>query len=416
MKIVVFVEYFPPKMGSDRRIFELMKKLSKRHEIHFIIFPPFRMLTSKAGNSIKRRTPLHENVLMTCEKITGHFIRIPDLIAATWHASILAAYLLTAPLLLIKTTKMLAKLKPDILVLNYPSPYTGLLGFIAGRLWKKPIVLDFNDLIAQYIINLLNIKKHGFKARMLIRIQNYLAKKSKRVIVPTFFIKNYATSHGVSEVKITYIPNGVDTKSFNSQKYNYKVTKKKLERDERKTCLYCGRLDSWAGINIISKLCTMAFRRKINVDFILVGSGSQKVTQKENITLCGERPYEEMPRILSTADIVIVPFPNNEISHAASPLKLFEGMAMEKPIIASRVSGIEEIISDGENGLLADPENINEWIEKVEILVNSENLSARIGKNARKTVEEKFDWSILALQYENVLKEVIQKSKNIAYE
>ena len=180
-------------------------------------------------------------------------------------------------------------------------------------------------------------------------------------------------------------------------------------------CLYCGRLDSWAGINIISKLCTMALRRKMNVDFILVGSGSQKVTQKENITLCGERPYEEMPRILSTADIVIVPFPNNEISHAASPLKLFEGMAMEKPIIASRVSGIEEIISDGENGLLADPENINEWIEKMEILVNSENLSAIIGKNARKTVEEKFDWSILALQYESVLKEVIQKSKNIAY-
>jgi len=49
------------------------------------------------------------------------------------------------------------------------------------------------------------------------------------------------------------------------------------------------------------------------------------------------------------------------------------------------------------------------------ILVNSENLSAIIGKNARKTVEEKFDWSILALQYESALEEVIRKSKNIAY-
>ena len=86
---------------------------------------------------------------------------------------------------------------------------------------------------------------------------------------------------------------------------------------------------------------------------------------------------------------------------------------MQKPVIASKVSGIEEIISDGENGFLADPDNINEWVEKMEMVLNSENLAAKIGQSARRTVEERFDWNTLTNQYEEVLNKVASKHQKL---
>ncbi|MGB9713831.1 MAG: glycosyltransferase family 4 protein [Candidatus Bathyarchaeales archaeon] len=403
MKIVAFVEYFPPKMGSDRRIFELMKKLSKCHEVHFIVFPPLRILIGKAKNITKNERSQQKNTSIAREGIKGHTLEIPHFIAAIWRSSILMAYILTAPLLLIKTLKILAETKPDIIVLNYPSPYTGLLGLILGKLWRKPIVLDFSDLIAQYTANLLDLKKDDFKARMLVYIQNYIARNSQRVVAPTLFIKKYVMSHGIPAGKVTLIPNGVDTENFNPQRYDSNRIKKEMGLREKKICFYCGRLDSWAGINLMSKLCEIADNRGANVKFVLVGSGEQKIALKKNVVLCGELPYKEVPRILSAADIVLIPFPDNEVSHAASPLKLFEGMAMQKPVIASRVKGIEEVVSDGENGFLADPENVEEWLTKLEKVLQSWQDAMRVGQNARRTVEERFDWGLLAKQFEKVL-------------
>jgi len=281
-----------------------------------------------------------------------------------------------------------------------------LLGLLEGKLMKKPVVLDFNDLIAQYTINLLNLKKTSFKARMLLFVQQYIAKRAQMVIAPTFFIKKYITSLRVHERKTAIIPNGVDTRDFNPHRYNISQIKTNLGLDKGKLCLYSGRLEGWAGVNIISKLCDMAMNKKLDVKFVLVGSGTLKAIPKENVVLMGEVAYDKVPAILAIADAILIPFPNNEVAHAASPLKLFEGMSMQKPVIASKVSGIQDVVLDGENGFLADPENVNEWIEKLETILTYENIAKKVGQNARRTVEEKFEWNCLAKQYEEILNSV----------
>jgi glycosyltransferase involved in cell wall biosynthesis len=407
LKIAAFVEYLPPRLGSDRRIFEIMKRLSHKHEIHFIVFPPFRVLLEKLKN--REILSLHSAKETSCvnhEGINGHFIPISPRIAMMWQHSLIIAYSLTFVSVLLKSSKILKKINPDIVVLNYPSPYTGLLGFLEGKLLKKPVVLDFNDLIAQYTINLLNLKKNSLKARMLVFVQQYLVKKVQMVIAPTFFIKKYVASLRVPERKIAIIPNGVDTRDFNPHKYNISQLKTNLGLQKEKLCLYSGHLEGWAGVNIILKLCNIAMNRKLDTKFVLVGSGTLKAIPKENAVLLEEVAYEKVPAILAIADAILIPFPNNEVAHAASPLKLFEGMAMQKPVIASKVSGIQDVVLDGENGFLADPENVNEWIEKLETILTYENIAKKVGQNARRTVEEKFEWNCLAKQYEEILNSV----------
>ncbi|MEM3551119.1 MAG: glycosyltransferase family 4 protein [Candidatus Bathyarchaeia archaeon] len=410
MKIAVFVEYLPPKMGSDRRIFELMKRLSKLYEIHFIVLPPIRFLMGAVKDYVRRPHRHGENPKVY-EGIAGHYTLIPSFLANLWQSSILLAYFLTVPLLLLKAIKILAGLKPEVIVVNYPSPYTGLVGFTAAKLFRKPVMVDFSDLIAQYTANILNLKRGCFKARMLIHMQSQIVKNSEFIVAPTNFIKNYALAQGVSDKKVRLIPNGVDAELFNSEKYDGESEKKKLGLCRERTCLYFGRLDAWAGVNMISKLCRAASERKMDLKFVLVGSGEQqKIIWKGNVIHLGEHPYEKMPEIIAAADCILVPFPQNEVSHGASPLKLFEGMAMEKPVIASRVSGIEEVISDGENGYLADPQNVEDWILKIEKVFKSRNKAIDVGKKARKTVEKNFNWSFLAKQFEEALTKLVLKN------
>jgi glycosyltransferase involved in cell wall biosynthesis len=405
MKVLVFTEYLPPKLGSDRRIFEIMKRLSDRHEVHFIVFPPFRELRDRLPGS-EHKSPAYSRQgysTVKCEGIEGHFFAISPKVALMWQRSLIIAYFLTALSVFLKSVRILRKINPDVIVLNYPSPYTGLLGFLEGKLCKKPVTVDFNDLIAQYSGALLNLKKDSFTAKLLVLIQHYIVKNSDKIVAPTRFIKNYTTSLDVSEKKIAVISNGVDTKIFDPNRSNAAKLKNDLHLSSEKLCVYCGRLDGWAGINIILRLCDMAKTKNLDLKFLLVGSGEDRAVQKENLISFGEIPYEKVPAVLTVADVVLIPFPNNEVSHAASPLKLFEGMAMRKPVVASRVSGIEEVISDGQNGFLADPDNIEEWVRKLEMILNSEKLATRVGQNARKTVEQRFDWAFLARRYEEIL-------------
>jgi len=407
MRIAVFAEFFPPKLGSDRRIYELMKRLSKNHEIHFVVLPPFRMLSGKLSLPQSRFHFQRKEVVVVHQDIIAHYIQTSHLMLKLWKKSYILAYFLILVSLFFKTFKSTKKIDPTAIVLNYPSVYTGILGFIIGeKLLRKFVLLDFNDLIAQYTILLLNLKPGSIAAKICVLIQDFIAKNSDKVIAPTNYIKKYASDLAVADEKIIVIPNGVDTKIFDPRKYTVEHLKSRLNLSNKKICLYCGRLDSWAGMNVVLQLCKVFNARKSDTCFVIVGDGTkEKDLFAENAVVLGEVSYEKVPEILVIADVVLVPFPDTEVSRAASPLKLFEGMAMGKAIVASEVDGIKEIISNQENGVLVNPNDIAEWIKAVTILLTNISMAKRIGENARQTVKEKYDWELLAKKYEKIFTE-----------
>src|SRR3972149_7352534 len=91
LRIAVFVEHFPPRMGSDRRIYELMKPLAKKHEINFVCVPSFRelngMIQPKNPNA---STSVRD--LFVHGGIIGHYVEIPSVLRMLWKKSIVLAY------------------------------------------------------------------------------------------------------------------------------------------------------------------------------------------------------------------------------------------------------------------------------------------------------------------------------------
>lgn len=404
MRIAAFVEFFPPNLGSDRRIYEIMTRLPNKHEIHFLVLPPFRMLSGKISSQQDHFHLQGKEITTKQKNIIVHYFPVSRTLLKLWTKFYPLAYILTMCSLFIKIFKTLKKTDPEIVFLNYPSAYTGLLGFIIGkRLLRRHILLDFNDLIAQYASHLLNLTEQNIMAKLFVLTQDHIVRNSDNIITPTNYLMEYACKLGVKNEKIEVIPNGVDTNLFNPRKYFAEKIKSRLRLNGKKVCVYCGRLDDWAGTNIILQLSKAFVSKNPNVSFLIVGSGEEKVSSTNNIVAVGRVVYEKVPEMLAVANVILVPFPDNEVSRAASPLKLFEGMSMGKAIVASRVNGIQEVISHQENGILVNPSNIAEWDKTVTELLNNGSMMRRIGAKARIAAIKKYDWEKLAEKCEKIL-------------
>lgn len=141
------------------------------------------------------------------------------------------------------------------------------------------------------------------------------------------------------------------------------------------------------------------------IDFKVIGDANYE-NKELDIKGLGWNKHTEIDD-LSSIDIGIMPLPNDEWSKGKCGLKGLQYMALEIPTIMSAVGVNSEIIQDEENGFLASSEE--EWVEKLSLLIESEELRQKIGKAGRKTVVESY--SVLANQekYLSLFKQLISQ-------
>ncbi len=87
-----------------------------------------------------------------------------------------------------------------------------------------------------------------------------------------------------------------------------------------------------------------------------------------------------------------------------SPLTLQEAQLMKKPVVATNVGGIPELMKNNETGFLIEKDDVNGWIEKLSLLINDEQRRKAMGEEGRKFVEENFNWSKIAKEFLDILK------------
>jgi len=146
-----------------------------------------------------------------------------------------------------------------------------------------------------------------------------------------------------------------------------------------------------------------------NVTFYWVGDGPyrneilSKLEKYDNFEWLGALQYPDKVReYLSEIDIYAL------ISGIdMSPLTLQEAQLMEKPVIATKVGGIPELMDDGKTGFLVEKGNSKQLEEKIEILLNDNLKSKQMGINGRKFVEEKFAWDVIVKRFLESSKEFL---------
>lgn len=177
---------------------------------------------------------------------------------------------------------------------------------------------------------------------------------------------------------------------------------------------YLGSLYPGKGMEVIVPLA----KKLPEQQFVVIGGDREGLTHwrqqaegQDNIHFIGRVAPADTAAYCNQFSIALVPNQRQvsgvngaNIGEWTSPLKVFEYMSLGKPILASRLAVLEEVLTDEQNCLLCNPTDIDDWAAKTTRLLNNQAFAARLGKQAQIDLEEKYSWyqrgnKILATQF-----------------
>lgn len=173
--------------------------------------------------------------------------------------------------------------------------------------------------------------------------------------------------------------------------------------------IFAGRLDEIKGVNDLIE----AAAKSPNIKFKIAGEGplSKGVTAVPNIEYLGQLRKEELFKWIKNSSALIFP----SLLYENMPLTIIEAFACGKPVIASNLGVMAEMIVDGKTGLLFTPGNSEDLASKIRWAFNHPNEMKAMGINARKDFEEKYiaekNYKMLMDIYERVIENHYYSSK-----
>lgn len=164
---------------------------------------------------------------------------------------------------------------------------------------------------------------------------------------------------------------------------------------------YTGSLAPGKGIALISRIAKI----RPEYNFHIVGGGKKQVQKLEtnnklnNLFFYGYRDHAEIPSYLEKFDVTLAPYQHrslirtgNNMSRWISPMKIFEYMAAQKPILCSNLPTIHEILEHENNAFLLPASDENKWAETIDMIKENPEIGRKIAHNAYQHLKDKYTW------------------------
>jgi|BarGraNGADG00212_2_1021979.scaffolds.fasta_scaffold38994_1 glycosyltransferase involved in cell wall biosynthesis len=250
-------------------------------------------------------------------------------------------------------------------------------------------------------------------------IEKRTLKEADSVIVINEALRDYVIRMGARPEKTHVIRAGIDTEHF-GRNVDGSSIRQQYGFSERDTVLFfMGWLYHFSGLHEVLKEMAKCKREGLNVKLLIVGDGDAlEELQRERaelgledyVVFAGKQPYEKIPEFIAASDICLLPAHDNAIMHDIVPIKMYEYMAMGKPVIATRLHGVQREFGDDHGVLWIDrPEDA---LRKAMELVNEGSITAR-GEAARQFVSNN-DWAAVVDDFEQVLYECTGQREDLS--
>lgn len=396
MKILVITNLYPNPVDPLRGIFigNMVKILRKKCEIKVISPLPW---FPRNKFFIRFKKYYHFSQVPEESNITGVTVYYPKYLAIPKMGFLNPVFIFIA--IFLKTLKIVKQDKIDLINAHWIYPDGIAVSWIA-RLLKKPFILSSRGCD----INLYSM----FKLRKP-QIKNALEKASK-VTAISEKQKSIIEGLGIHKNKIIVIKNGVDFKSFD-------IKDKKKCRDilginyKNKIILFVGQIIEVKGIGFFIEAIKKLKDNKLNGFRVeIIGDGNLREGQEnivrdsglqEFIHFLGEKSREEIPLWYGACDLLCLPS-----IREGCPNVILEALASGRPVVASNVGGIPELVNEN-NGILFEKEDIERLANALKTA-----LSKKWDDQVIQNTVKGYTWESIADQYFNLFNEVLKHKRN----
>lgn len=367
------------------------------------------IFASDVNLALRRHTKLSANELWREEQVNG--VRFVWVRAATYEKNNWRRiWNMLSFAFNICRVGMRLKSKPQTVIGSSPHPFAAFAGWVISRLKQSTFVLELRDLWPQALIDMGGMSETSAQARLLRLLERFLYKSATCIVVLASGSRDYLVKHGVPSERIVYIPNGVHLKNFALSSGDATVgsTVPKLKDKfgfHRFTVIYTGAHGPANALETVLRAANL-LRSRREIEFVLVGDGPSKDVLVEeaarsnldNVRFIDPVPKAEIPELLAASDAALITLrAANAFSYAVSPNKLFDYMAVSRPIICAVPGDMARLVTDNGIGIAVEPENPAALARAVEQIFGlSDEERAAMGRRGRELVEREFSRERLA--------------------
>lgn len=307
--------------------------------------------------------------------------------------------------------RMLVNMKrSEVIICESPPLFLGITAVLISRIKRTPLVFNVSDLWPKSAEEL-GLIKNKFIIRITTLLEEWIYKKSTAICGQTQGIVEDIQSR-FPEKPVYWFPNGVDAELI-ERDFSLTPSLRKEYGINGQTLVigYAGIIGHAQGLEIIISAAKVLSNQ--DVLFLLAGSGPvlsslQEMVKAEglqNIMFIGSFPKEKMLEVIATFDLAFVPLKKSKLFLGAIPSKIFENLALKKPLLLG-VDGEAKalFIEQGKAGLFYEPENSTELIRAIEKFISDKSLRYELGENGRKFVIENFNRKQIAESFAEFLK------------
>lgn len=373
----------------------LMERMSLRgHEIRVIDYEINWKTNNNPGLTVKREIfkgvhKIHDEARV--DVVRPSFIKITVLNYLSW---VWTNYL--------EINRQIKEYQPDVIIAF------GLLNaYIASKAAKKHKI-PFVYYLIDVLYNLIPEKPLQSFGK---KVKKSTIKNSDMVITINKTLAEFAINMGADKEKTMVIDAGIDLDNFNPETVDGSHIREEYGvKDDEFLLFFMGWIYHFSGVKEVARELGKGSNK--NIKLMVVGDGDayddlvdiQKEYGMENqLILTGKQPYDRIPEFIASSDVCILPaYPDEIIMKDIVPIKFYEYMAMEKPVITTKLNGVIAEFGDDKGILYVDkPEDVVELSSKID--------TKELGGKALQFVKGN-DWNTITDTFEETLKKLVEKS------
>lgn len=402
MKLIILTQYFPPEVGAPQnRLYEIAVRLKQRGvdievltampnypkmEIHDGYRGKWYVKEDMNGMTIHR-------AWIWVSKNKGIVSRLMNYFSFVFSSMWIGFFKLN---------------KADYLLCESPPLFLGISALVLKRSKKAKLIFNVSDLWPETAEKLGLITNKRILS-ITTKLEEYLYAKSALISGQTQGIVNNIKQRFPDKI-VYWLPNGVDMNFYKEADIKSNWREEKGFKPDDLLVLYAGIIGHAQGLEVVLKAAEQT--KELPIKWILLGSGPEKEQllamkgkmKLDNVFFFEPLPKNSMPAVWKAVNVSLVPLRRIDLFKGAIPSKIFESVAMKKPLLLGVEGEAKELfIDEGKAGLAFTPDDGVDLAQKAIYLLNNKTEAWAMGNIGSGYVKVKFNRDAIAADFYKLL-------------